>query len=779
MNTAGSFAPLDAATGQAIRLAMQRLWLTGQILPAGARVVVQHVFQSEEEKALEVIYAFPLPRDGGLRSFRIAGEGFEAHSELKETEAAVEVYERGIANGSLSALVRQYGDGLVNLTVGNIRPGETVTVYLEILCGVELNDGGFRFRFPFTLAPAYHSRARTAMTEPGEGEMELPVDEFADMILPRFREDASALQQVGFDLTTVTQLTLDEIGSPTHTILVKREDDRHANVALAIEHDVPNRDLVLDVAFKTIEPQVLAGIGKDGTGHFAAVVPSSCFGANTEAPRRVVILLDRSGSMKGAPLQQACKAIDACLGALSETDSFGLVAFDNEAQSFQPKLVSATREHRDQAHQFLMKVSARGGTELGLGFLEASRILDGSGDVFVVTDGQVFGTEKILELARRTRARLHCLGIGSASQDRFLALLARGTGGVSRFVTPSERVDLPAVDLFASIGRPVASGLTAVGKIQPAPPSHVFGGTPVLLFCSVDDIAGAEIELNWTGGRLSFPMVLNKIDIADTVWLLQGSRLITDWESKYPNTSALAPLEVRRENRVAARLLELSRAYRLASREMSLVTVISRPGDHAGELPETRVVPVGMAGKTRFSAYFGGLRIGLARPSVHADVLSASFVGSDIGEFSLAPIDRDAAGAQEVGFTGFLRANRPPSPPPDQQNPAADDILLDLAARIESDGGMPGVDEESRAIASVVALLAFLAEGHTVTEGAFRSHVAKLVKFLESLKGLTSKHQATIDAVVKLANKGDVPAGDWVNIACTAGDHWRKVETAL
>jgi hypothetical protein len=49
------------------------------------------------------------------------------------TEDAVKAYEHGIAHGSLSALARQYRDGLVNLTVGNIRSKETVTVRLEIL----------------------------------------------------------------------------------------------------------------------------------------------------------------------------------------------------------------------------------------------------------------------------------------------------------------------------------------------------------------------------------------------------------------------------------------------------------------------------------------------------------------------------------------------------------------------------------------------------------------------------------------------------------------------
>src|SRR5215469_18003651 len=121
MSTAASFAPLISGTRETVNLAMQRLWFTGQVLPAGARLVVQHVFRSEEDKPIEVIYSFPLPRDAALRRFRITGEGFEAHSELRETEAAVKEYEEGIARGSLSTLARQYGDGMINLTVGNIR----------------------------------------------------------------------------------------------------------------------------------------------------------------------------------------------------------------------------------------------------------------------------------------------------------------------------------------------------------------------------------------------------------------------------------------------------------------------------------------------------------------------------------------------------------------------------------------------------------------------------------------------------------------------------------
>jgi hypothetical protein len=106
-------------------------------------------------------------------------------------------------------------------------------------------------------------------------------------------------------------------------------------------------------------------------------------------------------------------------------------------------------------------------------------------------------------------------------------------------------------------------------------------------------------------------------DIVETVWLLQGSRLITDWESRYPSAEAWAPLEKRQQSRIAIRLLALSRTYGLASREMSLVAVVTRPGDHPAELPETQVVPVGMAQDTEFEAYFQKQGIA-ARPPLYS-----------------------------------------------------------------------------------------------------------------------------------------------------------------
>src|SRR5262249_33766431 len=235
----------------------------------------------------------------------------------------------------------------------------------------------------------------------GEGEMELPPDEFGDVILPRIRRDASGLHEVGFELSVTSQLDLDELGSPSHALRVKGENARRSRILLAPEKDIPNRDLVLDARYKKSVPQVLAGRASNGSGRFAAVVPSSSFAAGPDAPRRVVILLDRSGSLGGGPLTQALPSLQAWLGGLSGQALFGLVEFDAQTEIFRPKLLSGNRENRDQAHRFLQQVTARGGTELAQGFLEAVKLLDRTGgDVLILTDGQVAGTEKILADAR-------------------------------------------------------------------------------------------------------------------------------------------------------------------------------------------------------------------------------------------------------------------------------------------------------------------------------------------------------------------------------------------
>jgi Ca-activated chloride channel family protein len=803
------FAIRNSETGEDVKLAMEQLWLTGRVLPVGTRLVLRHVFKSAEKKPLELVYTYGLPRDATLRSFRVVGEGFTVESELKPTAEAREEYEEAISSGHLAVLNRVYLDGLSSLTVGNVRPGETVAVYLEILAGVEHHDNGFRFRFPFTLAPSYHSLARTAVTPEGHGEMELPEDRYDDLLLPPWSRDARKLHSVGFDLQVEFPGSGGEVASPSHMLGVKMGEDASAHVRLTNMEDVPNRDLVLDVKTETAESKTFAGIDKSGQVQFISVVPSTVFGEKPDTPVRAVFVVDRSGSMEGTPIEQAKKAIRACLGALRPEDQFGIVAFGSSAHALAPHLLPGTIENREKAAAFLSRAGGLGGTELLGGLTAAMEVFgEASGDIFLLTDGQVFAGSEIMAGMRDRGFRVHCLGIGSASQDRFLALLARETGGVSRFMTPRERVDMAALELFASVGRPVANEVTCTvtgssgGKVGPMPADMVFAGTPLVVYGSCAAEGKATLHLAFEGasgpGELDCPLTISSEELGETVRLLRGARLITDLESQFSQATVKEGAKAKRlASRIEQMLKKASEEYGLSSQVMSLVAVVKREGDIEGELPQTRVIPVGMPQDTAFDSYFvSGTGMAPMKPACNKHFLHAAHQEvfleccqermremDDVCDYDLS----DSASLDDV-----LLHSEPDDEVPDmmdassgfEQEDATEiaDRLVDLATLLEPDGGMPGDNPEERLLASLLALLAFHTEGHTPDRGPFAPHMKRLLAYLKQadLSPLSEDQGNIVTRVVKaVEGKGRVPkiesrvAADFVlHRGMTANEIW-------
>jgi len=200
-------------------------------------------------------------------------------------------------------------------------------------------------------------------------------------------------------------------------------------------------------------------------------------------------------------------------------------------------------------------------------------------------------------------ARLHCLTITSGGGDRGLAELTRATGGVIRSVTAGERVDLPALELFASLSEPVACEVRASiegfsdASIVPEPPKLVFHGVPLVLFGATGGPGSGRLCVAWKSAasaqELREPLEIAAPRLGETLKLLQGARWLTALEAEQFNEQN-ARLARRQEQRVNTLLERVSLDYGLVSRATALVAVIERPGDQPGLLPETQVVPVGM-----------------------------------------------------------------------------------------------------------------------------------------------------------------------------------------
>jgi Ca-activated chloride channel family protein len=155
-------------------------------------------------------------------------------------------------------------------------------------------------------------------------------------------------------------------------------------------------------------------------------------------PSTLQVVLDRSGSMEGAPLEGAKRALIALVQRLEPTDNFGLVTFDDQAQ-----LVVPAGPLTDRAAVVAQIESVRSGgcTDLGAGYLRGLRELRrvagaAGGTMLVISDGHVnAGITDVDEFASLTakayvdRIVTSTLGYGRGYDETLLAAISRSGSG--------------------------------------------------------------------------------------------------------------------------------------------------------------------------------------------------------------------------------------------------------------------------------------------------------------------------------------------------------------
>ena len=126
------------------------------IAGTSASVELVQGFHNPFDVPLEATYIFPLPDRAAVTAMRMECAGHVVVGALKERSRAREDYDQAIAEGRRAAIAEEDRPDVFTMRVGNIVPGERVTVRLTLAQPLPYEDGEVTFRFPAGGGPSLH-----------------------------------------------------------------------------------------------------------------------------------------------------------------------------------------------------------------------------------------------------------------------------------------------------------------------------------------------------------------------------------------------------------------------------------------------------------------------------------------------------------------------------------------------------------------------------------------------------------------------------------------------
>ncbi len=493
------FGGLATAAGHLPLKAMQ---VQARIEGLVAEVTLRQTFVNNLGQPLEATYIFPLPDRAAVTRFRMEVADRVVDGVVKERGQARRDYDAAIQRGQRAAITEEERAGVFTLRVGNLMPGESASIRLTLTSPLPYDDGEATFRFPLVVAPRYIPGRALGGEDVGDGTA-TDTDQTPDasritppVLLPGYPNPV----RLSLSVELNSSIPLTSLRSSLHTVRERQEGQR---VFLRLEPgERLNRDFIL--RFGAQADQVRTGLvtapdpERAGEGTFALTLMPPSHLSRSTAPRDLIFVLDRSGSMEGWKMVAARRAVARMVDTLQSKDRFNVLAFDDRIEvpaEFGPHaLMAASDRRRFQAVEFLAKVDARGGTEMEAPLRVAADLLAGSEAgrqkvVVLVTDGQVGNEDYILKSLspRLAGTRVFTLGIDRAVNQAFLTRLANLGGGMFELVESEDRLDEVMDKMHRRIGQPVLTNLSIHGEgmqveqLAPQRLPDLFAGAPLVL----------------------------------------------------------------------------------------------------------------------------------------------------------------------------------------------------------------------------------------------------------------------------------------------------------
>jgi Ca-activated chloride channel family protein len=470
------FAPLEVTSHQV------NVKIDGQV----AVTSIDQEFFNPNDQRLEGYYMFPVPKGAHIDKFSMEIGGKSVDAELLPADKARRIYEDIVRKMRDPALLEYAGRDLFKVRVFPIEPRSRKPIKISYTELLRSDAGTVTYLYP------------------------LSTEKFS----------SAPIKNLSMKIELKSAEPLASIYSPSHKVEIKRDGPNGAVIGYESKDEKPDTDfqLVYSSDIRDVGLRLITYKPDTDDGYFLLLAAPTISNETKPAAKDVVFVVDTSGSMAGAKLQQAQKALRFCVENLNNDDRFEIVRFSTEAEPLFHELVPADSDHRKRANGFIDDFKPIGGTAIAEALQSALKVRpDKSDRAFVViflTDGlPTVGTrnpdEIVANIKKASGVRIFSFGIGSDVNTELLDQIAEGTRAFSQYVLANEDLELKVSNFYTRIKEPALTNLkldlgggVRTAKMYPADLPDLFKGDQLVVAGRYSGAGNVEAKLTGNvGGR--------------------------------------------------------------------------------------------------------------------------------------------------------------------------------------------------------------------------------------------------------------------------------------
>jgi Ca-activated chloride channel family protein len=447
---------------------------------------VTQVFRNTENRVVEALYTFPVPKAASVANFSMWIDGKEMVGEVVEKERARQIYDSYKQRGRDPGLLEQTDYKTFEMRIFPIAAGAEQRV--EVTYHQELDVDADWATYVYPLATV----SRGGLDQRTRGRFALSFD-------------------------ARSEIPITELSSPSHggDFAIVRHGAHYQQASLEATGGDLNRDVV--IAWKLSRARTgfdLVAARQEGEdGYFLLTLTLGEELAEADQGMDYVFVLDASGSMdQEGKLALSRDSLGAFVRELSPADRFEMMSFNVAPTTLFDRLEAATDATKGEAEDFLDSQRARGGTVLHPALETAYRYKDDDRalNVVILSDGMTEQRERseLVRLigARPSGTRVFAIGVGNEVNRPLLEQLAEEAGGLAAFISPGDDFTRQARAFRRKLLRPSAANPAiefsggGVYDLEPTKLPDLFHGSPLRLYGRYREAGTTTLSLSATVG---------------------------------------------------------------------------------------------------------------------------------------------------------------------------------------------------------------------------------------------------------------------------------------